>query len=310
MLSSTFTYTPPTRMPIETWILPKVNLKLDSAWTYCDKSTKSSSQIKLSIAVEGETPLKLINKERLIRELSLAKDTLPTPELLSTLNLNCKDNIFFEILLGSIRGSLISFQSWLWKVSNSKKASLNSQINSLRDDFLINSARISDLQAELNALTDLEVREKIKSMKLFEGLHSEKPSPMFLSLAKNRNLGKLSQLRRDNGENFASSEECAEHIVSFYENLYKKSPDEEQNFTNIIKNFLGEDIASSRLVTNSKLTPAESESLESPLTLQDLDKSLKNANFHSAPGSDGFSNNLNNCVETINDYLLFIIIIN
>ena len=133
---------------------------------------------------------------------------------------------------------------------------------------------------------------------------------MFLSLAKNRNLGKLSQLRRDNGENFASSEECAEHIVSFYKNLYKKSPVEEQNFTNIIKNFLGEDIASSRLVTNSKLTPAESESLESPLTLQDLDKSLKNANFHSAPGSDGFSNNLNNCVETINDYLLFIIIIN
>ena len=115
---------------------------------------------------------------------------------------------------------------------------------------------------------------------------------MFLSLAKNRNLGKLSQLRRDNGENFASSEECAEHIVSFYENLYKKSPDEEQNFTNIIKNFLGVDIASSRLVTNSKLTPAESESLESPLTLEDLDKSLKNANFRSAPGSDGFSNNL------------------
>ena len=184
------------------------------------------------------------------------------------------------------------FHTWLWKVSNSKKASLNSQINSLRDDFLINSARISDLQAELNALTDLEVREKIKSMKLFEGLHSEKPSPMFLSLAKNRNLGKLSQLRRDNGENFASSEECAEHIVSFYEKLYKISPDEEQDFTNIIKNFLGEDIASSRLETNSKLTQAERDSLESPLTLEDLDKSLKKANFRFAPGSDGFSNNL------------------
>ena len=187
----------------------------------CLDLLRQINKIELSIAVEGETPLKLMDKERLIRELSLAEDTLPTPELLSTINLNCEDNIFFEILLGSIRGSLISFQSWLCKVSNSKKASLNSQINSLRDDFLINSARISDLQAELNALTDLEVREKIKSMKLFEGLHSEKPSPMFLSLAKNRNLGKLSQLRRDNGENFASSEECAEHIVSFYEKLYK-----------------------------------------------------------------------------------------
>ena len=76
-------------------------------------------------------------------------------------------------------------------------------------------------------MVDLEVREKIKSMKIFEGLHSEKPSPMFLCLAKSRNNGKLSQLRRDNGEKFASSEECSEHIVSFYEQLYKKSPNEE-----------------------------------------------------------------------------------
>ena len=91
---------------------------------------------------------------------------------------------------------------------------------------------------------------------------------MFLSLAKNRNLGKLSQLRRDNGENFASSKECAEHIVSFYEKLYKKSPDEEQDFTNIKENFLGEDIASSRLVTNSKLKPKEIP--ENPLLLSKI----------------------------------------
>ena len=95
-----------------------------------------------------------MERERLIRELTLAKDILPTPEQLSTLILNCEDDIFFEILLGSIKGSLISFQSWLWKVSNSKKAALNSQINSLRDDFQINSARISELQAELNAMVD------------------------------------------------------------------------------------------------------------------------------------------------------------
>ena len=129
-------------------------------------------------------------------------------------------------------------------------------------------------------------------MKLFEGLHSEKPSPMFLCLAKNRNYGKLSQLRRDNGEKFASSEECSEHIVSFYKQLYKKTPNKELDYTNVIENFLGEEIASSRLVTSSKLTPAERESLESPLTLEDLDNSLKKANFRSAPGADGFSNNL------------------
>ena len=256
----------------------------------CLDLLRQINEIELSISVDGETPLKIMDRERLIRELTLAKDILPTPEQLSTLILNCEDDIFFEILLSSIKGSLISFQSWLWKVSNSKKAALNSQINSLRDDFQINSARISELQAELNAMVDLEVREKIKSMKIFEGLHSEKPSPMFLCLAKSRNNGKLSQLRRDNGEKFASSEECSEHIVSFYEQLYKKSPNEDLDYTNVIENFLGEEIASSRLVTSSKLTPAERESLESPLTLEDLDNSLKKANFRSAPGADGFSN--------------------
>ena len=258
----------------------------------CLDLLRQINEIELSISVDGETQLQIMEKGRLMRELDLAKGMLPTPEQLSTLILNCEDDTFFEILLGSIRGSLISFQSWLWKVSNSKKASLNSQINSLRDDFQINSARISELQSELNAMVDLEIREKIKGMKLFEGLHSEKPSPMFLCLAKNRNSGKLSQLRKDNGEAFASPEECSNHIVSFYEQLYKKSPNEEQDYTNAIENFLGEEILSSRLVTNSKLTVAERESLDSPLTLEDLDKSLKKANFRSAPGADGFSNYL------------------
>ena len=80
---------------------------------------------------------------------------------------------------------------------------------------------------------------------------------MFLSLPRNRDIGKLSQLRKDNGENLTSPVECANHIVSFYENLYKKSPSENFDYNNVIENFLGEDICSSRIVTNSKLTEAE-----------------------------------------------------
>ena len=94
--------------------------------------------------------------------------------------------------MGSIKGAVISFQSWVWKLTTLKKSQLIGQINSLRDEFLINAQHISVLQSELNDLVNYEIKEKVKAMKLFEGLNSEKPSPIFLSLARNRNAGKMS----------------------------------------------------------------------------------------------------------------------
>ena len=109
--------------------------------------------------------------------------------------------------MGSIKSSIISFQSWVFKISTAKKLQLIRKINSLRDDFLINADEISDAQRELNDIVNLEVSEKIKSMKLFEGLNSEKPSSLFLSLAKSKNLAKLSRIKDDNGHDFRSETE-------------------------------------------------------------------------------------------------------
>ena len=104
---------------------------------------------------------------------------MPTPEQLDQINLNCPDNTFLEVLMGNIRNSVISFQSWTKKVSNLKKSLLISRINVLRDNFIANSNKISALQDELNRLVELEIQEKILNMKLFEGLHSEKPTPIY-----------------------------------------------------------------------------------------------------------------------------------
>ena len=106
--------------------------------------------------------------------------------------------------MGNIRNSIVSFQSWCKKVNNFKKSLLVTRINVLRDDFLVNSDAISALQEELNRLVELEIREKIVNMKLFEGLHSEKPSPIFLALAKNQNAGNLSLMKDETGSDFNS----------------------------------------------------------------------------------------------------------
>ena len=63
-------------------------------------------------------------------------------------------------------------------------------------------------------------------MKLFEGLHSEKPSPIFLSLARNKNKGNLDNIKDDTGAAFNTEQERGEYIASFFEKLYKIPVDE------------------------------------------------------------------------------------
>ena len=158
---------------------------------------------------------------------------------------------------------------------HNKISQLISRINTLRGDFLINSIQISTLQDELNALVDTEIREKVKAMKFFEGLTSEKSSPLFLSLAKNRNNGKMSKIKNDNNLPFNSVEESTDYIVSIFKNLYKKPNDDPQNYEGIVEGFLGPNICNSDIVRNSKLTREEADSLETRLTLEELDNSLK-----------------------------------
>jgi hypothetical protein len=81
-----------------------------------------------------------------------------------------------------------------------------------------------------------------------------------------------------------------EYIVSYYENLYKKSLDEPVDLTGCIENFLGPEVCSSHIVENSKLSNDERDSLDSPLTLAELDRSMEGANMKSAPGINGISN--------------------
>jgi hypothetical protein len=64
------------------------------------------------------------------------------------------------------------------------------------------------------------------------------------------------------------------------------------NYENCIENFLGDGILNNPIVSGSKLTENERNSLETPLTIYELDNSIKISNKKSAPGVDGFSNKM------------------
>ena len=179
------------------------------------------NDIEYDITLNGPTDLKILSKDNKIAALAERRTTLPNPGDLNNIVLSCPDDTFLEVLMGNLRNAIISFQSWVSKLHNLKKSLLVNRINSLRDNFLINSHLILDLQEELNRLVESAILDKIKSLKLFEGLNSKKPSPIFLALAKHRGKGSLNQMRDDTGSKFNSDLDQGEYIAKFFESLYR-----------------------------------------------------------------------------------------
>jgi hypothetical protein len=132
---------------------------------------------------------------------------------------------------------------------------------------------------------------KVKAMKLFSCLNSERPTALFLSLARSSNKGSnLSAIRKRDGSPYLTEEEKVEGIVSYYEEIYRKPTTDPSCYSGCIEKFLGPEILSSPIVANSKLTNAENLSLDNPLTIEELDNSLNKCNVRSAPGIDSLSN--------------------
>jgi hypothetical protein len=165
------------------------------------------------------------------------------------------------------------------------------KLNNLRKDCPSNVDEIIVLERELNQILDSELVAKVRSMKLFSRLNSEKPTPLFLSLAKSSNSGKsLSCIMRPDGTPYDSDVDRNEGIVSFYENIYRKEDETSIDFSNCIERFLGERVLNNPIVKNSKLSQAERDILDEPLTVDELDSSMEKCNVRSAPGIDGLNN--------------------
>ncbi len=114
---------------------------------------------------------------------------------------------------------------------------------------------------------------------------------MFLNLAKKtKSNQKLENIKNSDGTPFSNCKDRENYIVNYYSTLYKKPVGERVNYDGCIEEFLGPEICEHRLVTNSKLTEDEKNELDSPLTIEEIDKSMDKANMRSAPGLDGISN--------------------
>jgi hypothetical protein len=130
----------------------------------------------------------------------------------------------------------------------------------------------------------------LKNFKKFEILENEKLTPHFMNLVKkSKPDATVEDIKDDDGQPYPGSAERSAAIVKFYRDLYSKPTNNILAQDRTIEDFL-EDVKNHPLVLSAKLTDPEKESLDSDLTVGELDNALKNCNMKSAPGLDGISN--------------------
>jgi hypothetical protein len=77
-------------------------------------------------------------------------------------------------------------QRILAKHKKIKIEKMNDKLNTLKTDYIFNSAEICQVENKLNIFLDTDLRERVKDFKILECLNREKITPLLVSLAKKR----------------------------------------------------------------------------------------------------------------------------
>jgi len=99
------------------------------------------------------------------------------------------DDVFFDVLLISIKNEVSSYQNFASKVKKKIKNDLIEQINNCKNTAPLNSTELSNLEGKLNAICENELKIELEKSPVFDHLHNEKLSPVFLKLGKANNSG-------------------------------------------------------------------------------------------------------------------------
>jgi hypothetical protein len=140
-----------------------------------------------------------------------------------------------------LKNASLSFQSNFYKIKNTQKNRIRSEIRVLKENYNANCDEIFEKELQLSNIVEIELKEELSQVKNFECLNDEKITPHFLKLAKTLTQSdSLEIICNDNGAPFDSFDERSSHIHRYYKSLYKKSMDFNTGIDSTIENFLGE----------------------------------------------------------------------
>jgi len=247
--------------------------------------------IELTMALNGFNEAQDLSIHGKRAEIRLIFEDMPDLEFFENLNNHYEPEIFFQTLVSCIKNHVLSHQATIFKLRSEKRNHLTLLMTELKKNFAGNTAAILNTERQLSDLIEGELRDELLHFKKFETLNAEKITPYFMSLVKSTtSTGNIRDIKKDDGTNFIHEEEQDAHIYNYYKDIYSQ-PDNAAKFSdlNTINDFLGP-LKNHPIVLESKLTNAERDELETEISLEELTKSINNANMSSAPGADGISN--------------------
>lgn len=193
--------------------------------------------------------------------------------------LTIDDQLFFEMLLLSIRGKCISYASHKKKEDNRMEKEILSEIKYLEENVTEDNIQILEqkrqelLELRKKKVDGMIIRSRAKW--IYEG---EKTSKYFCNLERRNFIQKaMCFIQKDNGEIIHDSKSITQEAKLFYEKLY----------TSQEKDILNIDIGS--IIKAPVLTKEESDSLEGNITFQEALAALKQMKNDKSPGSDGYT---------------------
>jgi hypothetical protein len=185
---------------------------------------------------------------------------------------------------------MINLQTHTKRVESAQKKSWTTELVRLKkENYAVNFDRITVLENLLNAASEKFVADRLSNYVKSDILNSEKMTPKYLRIAEKNVEISLSVIKDENGTAFRTEAERQEHIVSFYENLYKNPAAMPNDFSNCVEDFLG-DLVDHPVIKSCLLDEDDRRRLDAPMTPEELDAALRRCNMRSAPGIDGLNN--------------------
>jgi len=231
----------------------------------------------------------LIAAER--AEVELIFEELPGIEFFENLSSAMLPDFFLQTISNGIKNNVLAHQSHVFKLRNINTSNLKKKIADLKKNFNRNVAEILEKERQLSNLIEGDLKIELLHFKKFETLNNERITPYFMSIVKSKNSDdSISNLKSDDGTDFANKDDLKTHIHGYYSGIYKQPDNNSKNTTLFdINNFLGP-VANDQTVLDAKLTEQEKNDLEAEISEAELTKSINEANMASSPGADGISN--------------------
>ncbi len=218
-------------------------------------------------------------------------------QLLGDRELSCTASSFYEVLLNEYKNRIVALQGGLDRDRKYRRKWLEANASVIKGLFGKESQQYKQCEDNILAHDTNQLRVETNKYIKFLNDNNEKATRKFCKLGKTCSaVDDIEQIQGVGGRIFGSQAERAEHIRSFYENLYKKKIDRVMEIESL---FTGEEWDRVQR-QGKKLDENTKQELEGEITLEELKKSLDKSNMASCPGWDGVSYK---CIQKLWEFL-------